>query len=123
MSVACWEHNFNWQEYEDGQILVEAEPIRYELRDIKTDKLRTQTFRNTTLLGSTTLANDEEISNLIETVISYKFEKVQYWGTLEGVSRGMPTKVYETGKAPAEFNWGVKESVTKIDVSMKYHNL
>lgn len=109
---------FYKQEYEDGQILVEAEPIRYELRDIKTDKWRTQIFRNATLLGSTTLANDEEISNLIETVISYKFDKIQYWGTLEGVSRGLPTKVYESGKQPAEFNWGLKETLVKIDVSI-----
>lgn len=64
------------------------------------------------------MANDEEISNLIETVISYKFDKVQYWGTLEGVSRGLPTKVYESGKQPAEFNWGLKETVVKIDVSI-----
>ncbi|KAG4078503.1 hypothetical protein HA402_009215 [Bradysia odoriphaga] len=107
-------------EYEDGQILVEAEPIRYELRDIKTDKWRTQVFRNATLLGSVTLANDEEISNLIETVISYKFDKIQYWGTLEGVSRGLPTKVYETGKAAAEFNWGLKETLVKIEVTSKF---
>lgn len=115
----CKLFKFFQQEYEDGQILVEAEPIRYELRDIKIDKWRTQIIRNLTLLGSTTLANDEEISNLIETVISYKFDKVQYWGTLEGVSRGLPTKVYETGKQPTEFNWGLKETLVKIDVSRR----
>ncbi|KAJ6645451.1 Membrane-bound transcription factor site-1 protease, partial [Pseudolycoriella hygida] len=102
-------------EYEDGQILVEAEPIRYELRDIKTDKWRTQSFRNVTLLGKTTLTNDDKETNLVETVMSYKFDKVHYWGTLEGVARGLPTTVYETGKSPAAINWGLKENVVIIE--------
>lgn len=80
--------------------------------------MRTQIFRNATLLGSTTLANDDEISNLIETVISYQFDKIQYWGTLEGVSRGLPTQVYEQGRPPAEFEWGLKQTLKRIDVSI-----
>lgn len=96
----------------------ESEPIRYEIRDIKTDKWRTQIIRNATLLGSTILANDGELSNLVETVITYQYDKVQYWGTVDGVSRGLPTKVYELNKPVSELAWGLKESLIKIDVSL-----
>lgn len=79
--------------------------------------MRTQIFRNATLLGTATLYNYAEIPNSVSTVIEYKFDKIQYWGTLEGVSRGLPTKVFETGKQPAEFNWGLKENLVKVEVS------
>jgi Protein of unknown function (DUF3421) len=40
-----------FQEYEEGEILTETEPVRYELRQIKIDKWRRMTNRNLTLLG------------------------------------------------------------------------
>lgn len=99
------------QEYDDGQILIEYEPIRYELRDIKIDKWRTHIVRNLTILGETILSNSEEYSNSVETAIGYTYDKVLYWGTYEGVARGLPTTVYETNKAPVQLDkgWGLKE--------------
>lgn len=41
------------QEYEQGDILVEIEPVQYELRNIKLNKLRTVIKKNTTILGKT----------------------------------------------------------------------
>lgn len=37
--------------YDDGEVLVETEPFRYELRDIKLDRLRTDIQENMTELG------------------------------------------------------------------------
>lgn len=110
---------FASQEYEDGEILVESEPIRYELRDIKKDKWRTSITPNETILGTTVLTNTGEGSNTVETVISYKFNRVIYWGTVEGVGRGLPTQVYENAKSsPVELKegWGLKvsELVTEV---------
>lgn len=97
---------------------MESEPIRYELREIKVDKWRTQTQPTKTLLGLTTLGNNDEATNSIETVMSYQYEKIQYWGTYEGVGRGLPTEVFETNKPPVklEKGWGCKESYLKTDV-------
>ncbi|GAB0087731.1 Protein unzipped [Sergentomyia squamirostris] len=95
-------------EYNDGEILVETEPVRYELRQIKMDKWRKQVARNTTELASTVLANLEPMSNLVETVVTYDFDRVEYWGTHDGVARGLDTVVYETGRPPREINWGLK---------------
>lgn len=106
-------------EYNDGEILVETEPVRYELRQIKMDKFRTQIQRNTTELASTVLANLETMSNLVETVITYDYDRVEYWGTHDGIARGLETSVYETGKFPSEINWGLKVTEKVIEVYRK----
>lgn len=106
-----------FQEYEDGEILVEAEPIRYELRDIKKDKWRTQITPNETVLGSVVLSNTGEGSNIVEAAVTYKFSKVIYWGTVEGVGRGLPTEVFENAKSsPVTLvkGWGLKD-ITPIE--------
>lgn len=101
----------NLQEFEDGEILVESEPIRYELHDIKKDKWRTSITSNETILGTATLSNSDEGTNTIETAITYEFDKVIYWGTLEGVARGSPTEVYETKSSPIQLpkGWGLRD--------------
>lgn len=41
--------------------------------------------------------------------MTYEFDYVQYWGSHEGVARGLPTKVYEKDvKVPVEVKWGLK---------------
>lgn len=98
---------------------MEAEPIRYELRDIKKDKWRTSSTLNQTFLGNAVLENTGEYSNTVETVISYQFNKIIYWGTIEGVQRGLPTEVYENSKSsPVKLKdgWGLKVSEIVTDV-------
>lgn len=112
--------SINFQEYEDGEVLVEHEPIRYELRDIKKDKWRTSYNRDTRVLGTAVLANSDARSAAVETVISYTYEKIIYWGTIEGVARGLPTEVYENPKLPpvnlGPTGWGFKINETKTEV-------
>lgn len=104
--------------------MVESEPVRYELRDIKKDKWRTHTIRNETVLGTAVLAvNDDEGSNTVETIISYTFESIIYWGTYEGVARGLPTEVFENTKEAVKLakGWGLKEVETKTKVSNLFY--
>lgn len=104
-------------EYLDGEILVETEPHNYELRQIKINKWKNHKTHNLTLLGSTVLTNDETFTSLVESVISYNFVKSEYWGTHDGVARGLPTKIFEGGKKSGEINWGLKNAETIIEVS------
>lgn len=101
--------------------MCESEPVRYELRDIKKDKWRTHIVRNETVLGSATLSNDGDYSNTVETAISYIFDKVVYWGTYEGVARGLPTKVFENNKESVDLNkgWGLKVIDKRTEVSLR----
>ncbi|CAD7089199.1 unnamed protein product [Hermetia illucens] len=104
------------KEYEDGEILVEIEPVRYELREIKIDKWRTDIKVNQTYLGSAVLSNTDDLPRLVETVISFTYDKVQIWGVHDGVARGLPTKVYEVGQPVNEIRWGLKDSDKVVDV-------
>lgn len=102
---------------------MEAEPIRYELRDIKKDKWRTQITPNLTVLGTAILSNSDEGTNTIEAAISYEFNKVIYWGTVEGVARGLPTEVYETAKSsPVKLpkGWGLKDTQRTTEVHIQH---
>lgn len=92
---------------DEGEILCETEPVRYELRDIKIDKWRRQEKTNNTELGQTILQNTESSTNLVESVLSYEFDRMYYWGTYDGVVRGLPTTVYHLRK-PQAIEWGFK---------------
>lgn len=99
------------REYEDGEVLIEIEPIRYELREIVLDRIRLDERVNATELAHGILENSYDTSNQIETVLSYSFDSIQYWGTHEGTARGLPTKAYEKGSSnPAEIYWGLTYS-------------
>lgn len=120
----CLWLNCHLQEYEDGEVLVESEPTKYELRDIKKDKWRTSYNRDPRVLGTAVLANNGEYSNTVETVISYTYDKVIYWGTIEGVARGLPTEVFENAKLPGvnlgATGWGFKINETKTEVNYPF---
>lgn len=91
-------------------MLIELDPVRYEMQDINVDRIRRSIQRNHTILGTATLSNNGELSSsLVETVITYKFNRVRYWGKLVGVAYGLPTDIYETGKAPVQISMGVKD--------------
>lgn len=110
----------NFQEYEDGEVLIEHEPVRYELRDIKKDKIRTSKHPDPRVLGSTVLNNNADHTTAVDSVISYTYDKIIYWGTIEGVARGLPTEVYENPKLPpvslGPTGWGFKINETKTEV-------
>lgn len=53
---------------------------------------------------------------MVETVISYVYEKVIYWGTCEGVARGLPTEVFENGKPPFQIGWGMRSVASQTEV-------
>lgn len=114
------------KDYDDGEILVETEPIRYELKNIKLDKFRSDTKVNTTELGSAVLSNVGDRENLVETVISFKYDRTQYWGAHEGVARGLPTRIYDAEKVdsvPDEVNWGLRYSEMRVETKTVSTNL
>lgn len=107
---------------DEGDILCETEPVRYELRDIKIDKWRRQDKVNTTELGWVVLQNTDSLTNLVESVITYDFDRMYYWGTYDGVVRGLPTTVYEL-RSPQEISWGFKLSEKVVETKTVSTNL
>ncbi|KAH8283466.1 hypothetical protein KR018_002993 [Drosophila ironensis] len=102
--------------YDDGEVLVETEPFRYELRDIKLDRIRTDMRENLTELATRKLENLGDKYSVVETVLSYSFDYTQYWGSHDGVARGLLTKIYEKDVAiPAEINWALKHTEVRTE--------
>lgn len=101
----------NEREYDNGEVLIEIEPERYELSNIVLDRIRSDERVNTTELAHGVLQNTYDSSNRIETVLSYSYDHVQHWGTHEGVARGLETSVYEDGSSsPTKINWALQLS-------------
>lgn len=95
---------------------MEIEPIRYELKKIKINKWKKNINRNLTHLGSAILANNEPSTQNIETAMVYEFNKKIYYGTVEGMSKGLPTKVHEPSKVVTDINWGIMKSEVITEV-------
>lgn len=65
------------------------------------------------MLGHAQLSNDGDDDNSEEAeAISFNFLKTVYWGTADGVARGLPTKVYENGAEVVELSggWGFEDT-------------
>ncbi|XP_017148771.1 protein unzipped [Drosophila miranda] len=102
--------------YDDGEVLIETEPFRYELRDIKLDRIRTDLRQNLTELATGKLENLGDKYSTVETVMTYSFDYIQYWGSHDGVARGLPTKIFEKDIIiPAEINWALKTSEKRFE--------
>lgn len=55
------------------------------------------------------MANQADKYILVETVLTYEYDYMQYWGSHDGVARGLPTKVFEKDSSnPTEINWGLR---------------
>ncbi|XP_058463256.1 protein unzipped [Malaya genurostris] len=103
-------------EHETGEILIEIEPVQYELRNIKLNKIRSVIKKNITNLGSTILSNEEDITNQAETVITYDYVKITYYGRQPGVGNGVPTKVIDPRtQQPVDMYWGVELTERKFE--------
>jgi hypothetical protein len=63
------------------------------------------------------MVNDEEQENDVETVITYKYDKISYWGAHDGVARGIPLKVHERLKID-ELLWGHQKKEVALEVSL-----
>lgn len=62
------------------------------------------------------MENRGDVTGLVETVLSYGFDYLQYWGAHEGVARGLPTKIIEDNVAnPSEINWGLKRTEKRYE--------
>lgn len=105
-----------------GEILAETEPVRYELRDIKIDKWRRQDNVNATELAWTVLQNIDSMTNLVESVVTYEYDRVSYWGTYDGVVRGLNTTVFDVRK-PQEISWGFKVAEKVVETKTVSTNL
>lgn len=62
------------------------------------------------------------MTNQAETVITYDYAKVTYYGRQLGVGNGVPTKVIDPRtQQPVDIFWGVELTERKFEVRVAYH--
>ncbi|KAL3282742.1 hypothetical protein HHI36_005911 [Cryptolaemus montrouzieri] len=101
--------------YEDGELLVEQEPIRYEFKHSKFDRIKSKHTNHPKILGTTFLKNEEVGVQRVDTVLSYNYTHYMNWGKEHGLLIALPFSVDLNG---TKFNgkWGFPESVDKTEV-------
>lgn len=103
-------------DYEEGEILTETEPARYVLTNIKYDKIRTKVTVEPKILGERVLSNDKDVDANVDTVISYMYDKEQFWGSNVGMAKAMETTIQEDN-SNYKISWGIKDVVKTVEVS------
>lgn len=102
------------KEYEDGEILVETEPVRYEMEKVNMNKWRAKYQRENVVLGSTILRNedipeengDKNDFSRVDTVIAYFHNSTTSWGHGHAMLAGFPVVVtWENGTEMDNFIW------------------
>lgn len=83
---------------------------------IKIEKHLLDIQKNKTLLGQTVMRNEDEMENDVQTVITYKYDKVSYWGVHDGVAKNVPLKVHERLKTD-ELLWGHPKKDVTLEAS------
>ncbi|XP_056648619.1 protein unzipped [Diorhabda sublineata] len=79
--------------YEDGELLIETEPISYELKNIKFARINKHHPKKQQVLGHAILKNEENTFQRVESVINYSYDYNLFWGKGHGLLTGLPLKV------------------------------
>lgn len=104
--------------FTDGEVLVETEPNRYELANIKYNKMRRKIVRKPVALAATILRNENlERSVKLDSALAYDSEYSSSWGQVRSVLKGLPTTVRnQNGSILIEIKWGLTENEDRKDV-------
>lgn len=104
-------------EFEDGEILVETEPVAYELHRVKLDYIRKRVNQQPVVLGHVILKNEDDSGEVerVDTVISYKYNYSLYWGHGHGLLTGLPLVVRFHNGSNIKGQWGLAEVSEKLE--------
>lgn len=103
--------------FSDGEVLVETEPIRYELANIKYNEVRRKVQRRPTVLATTILRNEEQRTVTLDSALAYDSEYSSSWGQVRSVLKGLPTTVRNlNGSLLTEIKWGLADNEDRKDV-------
>lgn len=105
------------KDFEDGEVLVETEPIRYELTVIRYNMDRKNIANKEKILGSTLLKNENPYAATIDTMMAYESNYSLYWGQGKAILKGLPTIIrHQNGSLMEEIKWGIPEFEERKDV-------
>lgn len=110
--------NGDVQEFSDGEVLVETEPVRYELTGLKFDLWRKRQVRKPRVLATNVLSNAGATFPVnVDSALAYDSQYSLYWGQGKAILKGLPTTVrFANGTLIDEVKWGIPETGQRQDV-------
>jgi hypothetical protein len=110
--------NGDEEEFSDGEVLVETEPVRYELMSLKFDPWRTKVVRKPRVLATSVLSNaGASFPIRVDSALAYDSEYSLYWGQGKAILKGLPTTVRSAnGTLIGDVKWGIPENEERKDV-------
>lgn len=104
--------------FEDGEVLVETEPISYEIRSIRPDRSSPARYpKKEKILGEAVLKNEENGLQRVDSVISYEYTYSLFWGKGHGLLTGLPFKVFFSNNTQIDGQWAIPKKENKIEVA------
>lgn len=101
--------------YEDGDILVEKEPINYEFKNTKFNNIKAKYKMKREVLGSTVLKNEIEGVQRVDTVMSYNYSHYIYWGKGHGLLVGNPFSVVLPNGTKIMGKWTISQTNQRFE--------
>ncbi|XP_017752376.1 PREDICTED: protein unzipped [Eufriesea mexicana] len=101
-----------------GDVLVETEPIYYDLTRVKLNWPKKRVIKRTPrVLGEATITNNgPEAANMAQ-AFAYTYKYSMYWGQGHAILKGLNTSITLTnGTALPKIMWGTKETTNPTDV-------
>lgn len=94
-----------------GQVLVEIEPVMYELTVAKLTTAREKVIsRKVLTLGEVTLRNDLLSPMKVESVITFQWQYNSSWGHIKAMLRGLNTTIFLPPPSENEkIQWGIQK--------------
>jgi hypothetical protein len=110
--------NGDKEEFSDGEVLVETEPVSYDLMSLKFDLGRRRVVRKPRVLATSVLSNAGATFPVrVDSALAYDSEYSLYWGQGKAILKGLPTTVrFANGTLIGDVKWGIPENEERKDV-------
>lgn len=101
-----------------GDVLVETEPIYYNLTRVKLDWLKKRVIKSTPLtLDTALIANNGQEGAMVAQAFGYTYNYSVYWGQGHAILKGLNTSISLTnGTVLPKIMWGTMEKSKRSDV-------
>lgn len=112
-------------EVEGGDILVETEPVRYELKvdDYEQDARRTSSRKVLSSSSIFRFLEGQEVMARMQKMLSYTYSKSHYFGQIRGTMKGLPARISLPTGETRSMVWGMPDLIKQEETMMVGHNM
>lgn len=109
--------NGNEESAKTGELLVETEPIRYELSAVKLNWAKKRDLkRSPRVLVTASIANERSQAANMAEACAYSYKYSIYWGRKHAILNGMSTTIkLANGTSLSNVTWGMRHEENRTD--------